>query len=181
MKPMGDVVIERKHAPRASSHLSGAATQGCSPPSRGWASQPRLLLHLVATPGPRPYGSRIFGASLSPVPEIPARPQVNTHVFSTAQKPQAHFHATSTSPQKAIERRLTGMILCSASWTSTRLRVIVQSSLRSIWSRSLYIAESCANSGDCRSAFGRFLSVILRFLSSGAEEELWLRGAREEK
>ena len=97
MKPMGDVVIERKHAPRASSHLSGAATQGCSPPSRGWASQPRLLLHLVATPGPRPYGSRISGASLSPVPEIPTRPQVNTHVFSTAQKPQAHFHATSTS------------------------------------------------------------------------------------
>ena len=67
------------------------------------------------------------------------------------------------------------MILCRASCTSTRFLVIVQSSFLSIWSKSRYMAESSANSGACNKALGTFLSVILRFLSSG----LWLR-AREE-
>ena len=58
------------------------------------------------------------------------------------------------------------MILCSASCTSTLFLVIVQSSFRSIWSRSLYIALSAANSGSCASPPGRFLSVIFLFLSS---------------
>ena len=56
--------------------------------------------------------------------------------------------------------------LDNASWTSTRFLVIVQSSLRSISSRSWYMRESAAKSGFWRMTLGIDLSVILRFLSA---------------